>query len=110
MRVQQRELDVLQSRRARKQVESLKHEANLTVADRRQLVVRKMRHIAAVEQIPAAGRLIQAAEDVHEGRLPRPRGSDDRHEFAAVNLERDATERVHGRRLHGVRLREVVNG
>ena len=97
VRVEQRQLDVLERRGARQQVEALEHEPDLRVADARQLVVRQLRHVAAVQQIAAARRPIQAAEDVHERRLARARRPDDGHELAGGDVERDAAEGVHRR-------------
>ena len=94
LRVEERELDVLERRRAGEQVEPLKDESNLFVANRRQLIVREARHVAAVQPIRAGRRAIEAAEDVHQRRLPRSRRSDDRDELAARDVERDATQRM----------------
>ena len=41
----------------------------------------------AVEEVIAAGGLIETAEQVHHGRLPRPGGTHDRHEFAVLDGE-----------------------
>ena len=110
MRVQQRQLHVFDRGGARQQVEPLEHESDLPVADRRQLVVREMRDVAAVQQIASAGRAIEAAQDVHERRLSRAGRSDHGDELAAADVERDAAEGVHRRALHGVGLRDVVRG
>src|SRR5262249_31353341 len=48
-------------------------------------------------------------EHVHERRLPRSRGADDRDELAPFDLERDAIERADGiARRARVRLRDSV--
>jgi hypothetical protein len=70
--VVERQLDVLQRRRARQQVEVLKDEAELAIAQRRARVGGEMRDVLAAEAIGARGRTIEAANDVHEGRLPEP--------------------------------------
>ena len=94
-RVEQRQLDVLDRRGARQQIEALEHEADGLVPDARELVGRQRRDIAAVHQDTAARRPIQAPEDVHERRLARTRRPDDGDELAGVDAERDAAQRVH---------------
>ena len=55
--VEQRQLDVVERRRAREQVEALEHEPDLPVADHRELVLRHPRHVLAVEDVlPLVGR------------------------------------------------------
>src|SRR5207248_9430547 len=92
--IQKRELDVLDRRRPGEQIESLEDEANLLVADRRQLVVREPRHVAAVQEIRAGRRPIEAAEDMHQRRFARPGGTDDRDELAALDVDRETAERM----------------
>ncbi len=41
------------------------------------------------EQVAAAVRLIEAAEDVHQGRFTRARSADHRHEVALLDLQAD---------------------
>src|SRR4029079_7860641 len=69
-----------------------------------------MRDVAPIEEIAARRRPIQAPENVHERRLPRPRGTDDGDELAAADVERDAAEGVYRRALHGVGLGDLVGG
>ena len=47
--VEQRQLDVLDGRGARQQVEALEHEPDRRVPDARQLVLRQLRHVATVQ-------------------------------------------------------------
>ena len=94
--VEQRQLDVLDRRRPRQQVEPLKHEADLAVADLREFVVVQPRDVAVLEPVLARGRTIEAAEDVHERRLAGSRRSDDRHELSFFDVERDAAQRADG--------------
>ncbi len=103
-RVEQRQLDVLERRGARQQVEALEHEADGLVADARQFVVRQRRDVAAVEQVTPGGRPIETAEDVHERRLAGARRSDDRDELAGGDVQRDAPA---GRAPRGRRRRSV---
>jgi len=88
----------------------LKHEPDLPIPDCRQIVVRQTRHVAAVEVIRAACRPIEAAENVHQGRLAGAGRPDDGDEFAALNRERDAAQGVHRRAVHGVGFLEIADG
>ena len=80
-RVEQRQLDVLERGRARQQVEALEHEADLLVADMRQLRVSSAATSRPSSRY-ALGRLIEAAEQVHERRLARARRPDEHDELA----------------------------
>ena len=71
VRVEQRQLDVIERRGARQQVEPLKHEPDLVVAHFGELVAAELGDVASVEEILAARRMIEAAEDVHQRRLAR---------------------------------------
>src|SRR5258706_4507285 len=106
--VDQRQLHVYDCRRSCEQVEALKHEADVLVANRRQLVVVEMRDIAAAEHVDTARRAIEASQNVHERRLAGARRSDDRHELPGVDLEREAVERLHAHVAEVIRLREVT--
>jgi len=110
VRVEQRQLHVFDRGGARQQVESLEHEPDLAVANRRQLVVREVGDVTAVEQVASARRAVEAAEDVHERRLAGPGRPDDGDELAPADVEGDAAEGVHRRALHGVGLGDVVRG
>src|SRR5262249_12202388 len=67
--VQRRKLDIFKRSRTRKQIESLKDESNLAVANCRQLFLGEARHLNPFEKIFPARRLIEAAKNVHESRL-----------------------------------------
>ena len=64
--VEQRQLDVVERRGPRQQVEPLEDEPDLPVADDGELVLRHARDVLAVEDVGAARRPIEAAEDVHQ--------------------------------------------
>src|SRR5439155_11741092 len=72
-RIDERQLDVLQRIRPGEQVEGLEDEADLLVADLGEGVVVERLDLAAVQDVAAAGRRVEAADEVHERRLPRPR-------------------------------------
>src|SRR5206468_1828158 len=93
--VDHRQLDLLNGRRARQQVELLKNEADLAAAHLRQLVVLETPDLLAVESVASAGRHVQAAEDIHQRTLARAAGPHDRDELAVVDREADALQRAH---------------
>jgi hypothetical protein len=68
-RVGERELNVGLRARARDQVEALKDEADLAVADVSERVLVDPPHVEAVQPVGAGGRGVEAAEDVHQRRL-----------------------------------------
>ena len=91
--VEQRQLDVLLRRGARQQVEALEHEAEVAPAQPRALVARQRLDVRAVEQVLPGARRVQAAEDVHRGRLARAAGPHDGDELAGGDVEVDALQR-----------------
>ncbi len=107
--VEERQFDVVERGRAREQVEALEHETNLPVPDRRELVFGHPRHILAVQEVLAAGRPIQAAEDVHERGLAgagRTRHGD---ELTLLDVEVRAAQRADDDLTDGVGLEQVPN-
>src|SRR5436190_416114 len=102
--VDQRHLHVVQGAGARDQVEALKHESDLSVADASEVVVVESRHVGAVEDIAAAGRHVQAPDDVHQGRLARSAGTHDGDEVTFADFEVDALQRVYLDLAHAVGL------
>ena len=94
LRVDERELDVLQRGGAREQVEGLEDEADLLVADRRQLVVVHRLDRDAVEEVAAGGRAVEAADDVHQRRLAGAGRAHDRDVLAGLDDEVDAAQGV----------------
>ena len=107
MPVEQRQLDVVERRRARQQVEALEHEPDLLIAHARQLVLRQLRHVPAVELIDAARRPVETAGDVHERRLAGSRRAGHGHELAGLDVERHAAQRADFVVAHLVDLGEV---
>ena len=51
--------------------------------------------VGAIDQVAAAARHVEAAEDVHERALAGPRAAHDRHEVAALDAQRHAAQRRH---------------
>src|SRR5436190_1890166 len=107
--VEQQQLDVVERRRPRQQVEALEHEADLLVPDDGELVLGQLRHVLAVEEVLPAGRPIEAADDVHEGRLAGARRSGHGDELAATHIQRGAAQRPHFDVADLVGLRQVAN-
>src|SRR6266542_4313545 len=65
-RINERQLDVAQRCRSREKVERLKHEADLAIANGRELVVIHFGNALAVELIAARSRRIETTEHVHK--------------------------------------------
>ena len=102
--VNQRQLDVGECGRAREQIERLKDKTDLAIADIGQLVVDHRRHVSPGELVATGRGRIEAAQHVHEGRLAGTRGSHDGEVFVAVDLHRDAAQRVDRLVAHLVEL------
>ena len=96
-RVQHRQLDVLQRRRAAQQIETLEHEAEFLIADVRQFVVVELRHIHVLQEIPACGGTVETSDEVHESRFSRAAGAEDGHKFTRLDLQGNVAERLHSR-------------
>ena len=94
-RVEQGQLDVLQNRGARQEVEGLEDETDLLIAHARQCAIRHLRDVFAVEPVLAARWRVQAAEDVHQRGLARSRRAHDGHELAALDGHVDAAQGLH---------------
>src|SRR5574341_943207 len=91
--VHHRQLDVLQRRCARQEIEALKDETDLAVADMGPLVRRKRTYFAVVEKVTPPRGSVEATQDVHEGGLSRAGGAHDGDEFRALDIEVDTAKR-----------------
>src|SRR5690606_28686260 len=60
--VEQRKLDVLRRGEARQEVEALEHEADVSVAHARELVLGELARVASRDGVTAGGGAIEAAE------------------------------------------------
>ena len=105
--VDQRQLDVVERRRARQQIERLEHEADLFVADPRQLVVVHLADLFAVQQVRALARRVEAADEIHERRLARPGRPHDGDVLAALDGNRHAAQGVNLLRAHHVGFPQI---
>src|SRR5262249_12472164 len=90
------------------QVVALEHEAEGLTAQSRQLVALEARDVLAEKPIRARRRTIEAAENVHQGRLAGARGPDDRHELARIDREVDPVQHLDGQLAGAVRLGDTV--
>ena len=68
----QREDDVLLGVQHREKIEELEDEADVLTAKPGQLGVVQLRDLRPRDAHLAGGRLVEAGQDVHEGRLPGP--------------------------------------
>jgi hypothetical protein len=64
--VDQWQFDIVQRRRARQEVERLKHEADLLIANAGQLVVIHFRNVFAVQPVLALRRRVETSDQVHQ--------------------------------------------
>ncbi len=91
--IDQRQFDVFQRGGALEEIEPLEHEAEIVPAQQRALVAAEGTHIGAAEEIMAAGRRIEAAQNVHSCRLARARGAHHGDELAVINRKVDPGQR-----------------
>ena len=84
--------DVFEHGGVRQEVEALKDEADVLVAQLRELVVVELHHVPAGEDETARGGDVQAAHEVHQRRFPGPGGPHDGREFALLDREVDPLE------------------
>ena len=95
LRVERGQFDIFQRGGAGKQVESLKDETDLAIADGRQFLLGQFRDGDTFQQVAAAGGLVQAAQNIHESGFAAAAGAHDGHELAALDANIDAAQRVH---------------
>ena len=94
--VQHRELDVFERSRAREEVEALKNETEFLVSDVGELVLVQLRNINAVEMVGAFGGSVEAAEQIHQGRLPGSTGAHQGDKLPLVDVQRDSAHGMNG--------------
>ena len=103
----ERQHQVLLGGQDRQQVEELEDEAELVAAQLGQLAVVEGGDLDPVELDRAAGRLVEAGEDVHQRRLARAGGPHDRGEAIALEAGADPGQRVDRRVALAVATGEV---
>ena len=80
---------------ARQQIEALEHEAEPLAAHARAVRLAQARDVDAFEEIAAAARPVEAAEDRHQRRLAGARGAHDGDELAGLDRQADVAQRMH---------------
>lgn len=90
--VDRRHLDVFLGRGGGDQVIALEHEAECLAAQPGLLVAVQFGDVVAGEVVAAGAGPVEAAEDVHQGRLAGAGGADDGDELAGVDRQRYALE------------------
>ena len=108
--VEQRQLDVVERRRPRQQVEALEHEPDLAVPDRSRVRPSTCARRPCRRGCTAARRAIEAAEDVHQRRLAGPRWPGHRDELARLDVQVGAAKRPDRDLADVIGLDEVTNG
>ena len=90
----QRQLDIFKHGEVADQIEALKDEADLAIANARALRVIQVRHRLAVERVAAFGRRIEQAEDREQRGFAAAGWAGDGDVFALANIEMNARQRV----------------
>ena len=89
----ERQADILDGAGAGQKVEALEDEAEPLAADAGEVRLAQPRDIDALEEIVAAGRPVEAAENGHQRRFARARRAHDGDELAALDRQADAAQR-----------------
>jgi len=92
VRIYQRQLNVIKHGCLRKQVESLKNEPELLIADLRYFLFGIVSHRLAFEEIVAGSVIIKETQDLQQGRLARAGRPHNRDEFARLHGKAYAVE------------------
>src|SRR5947209_1330334 len=106
-RIHQRQRHVVQQGCPGQQVEALENEADHPVAQIGELVPAQGADLAALEHVGAVARRVEAAEDAHESRFPRPRRPHDGDELRPSDVEVHVRQHRDGPRPGLVMLAEV---
>src|SRR5262245_55061034 len=107
--VEQRQLDIFERAGACQEVKTLEDEAELLVTQIRERVAIQAVNVYASEEIVAARRGIQAANEVHERGLAGSGSSHHREHLAALDLQVDATQRMHFVMAHAIDLGDALD-
>jgi hypothetical protein len=92
--IDRRHLDILACARGRDEIVLLEDEAEGAPAQGCALFRIQGAHVLPGEPITAAGWAVEAAQDVHEGRLARARSPDDGDQLAHLDGERDSPQHL----------------
>ncbi len=108
--VDRRHFDVFRRRRGRQQIVLLEDEAEGLAPQVGARVAVELGDFAAVEAIGAAGRPVEQADEIHQGRLAGTGSAHDGDELAGLDVERDAVQHL-GRHVAAViDLDDVAQG
>src|SRR6266404_7046392 len=89
-RVKRRQFDVLQGGSSRKQVESLKNKSYFVIADSGEFFFGKFGNFDAFKQIAPGAGSVEAAQNVHECRLPAAARAHDGYELPTRDADAQA--------------------
>ena len=106
--VDERQFHVVQRTGARQQIKGLEYEADFLVADTGQFIVCHVADQTPVNVILTLRRRVEAADQIHQGRLAGAGRAHDSHILAAVDFDTDARNRIDGLVAHDVGLPEIV--
>jgi len=93
--VDERQFHVLLGRRPGEEVEGLEDEADLAVPDGGEFVAGEGRDVTAFDEVGARGRPVEAADDVHEGRLAGAGRAHDAEELTRADAQIDTPQGRH---------------
>src|SRR5262249_48321228 len=102
--IEHRQFDVLERGRSRYEIETLKDETDVLVADIRQSGLVYSRDVFTVLEVLSFARPIEASNDVHHCRFARSGWPHDRYKFATPDIQRDPAQRMNFDVTHVVRL------
>jgi len=104
-----RHLGVLERGELRQQMMELKHEADVTVSKRHDVIVGHRRDVGVADRDRAAIHAIQPAQHVQQRALPHARRADDRDHLAGIDLEIEIAEDGERRRADRVALHDAAS-
>src|SRR4030095_17189415 len=93
--VEERQLDVLERRRARQEIKALENETKLAIANVGQLIAVETGNIEAIEQVAAVSWAIEATEQIHQGGFPRTTRAHKGDKLTARDFQRNAANGGH---------------
>ena len=93
----ERQFHVLENRQVTYQIEGLKYEPDFAVANARAIGKRKVRHWLCIDPVVSIRRRVEQAENREQRRFAASRRPCDGKEFAVLDIQMHAAERV---RLH----------
>jgi hypothetical protein len=106
--IHQRQLHIVQAGGPGQQVEGLKDETDLLVPDPGQLIVFQFGDPVSVEPVLTGCRAVQAADEIHQGRLAGARWPHNRNELVFPDGEIDASQGSHNLATHVVLPLEIA--